>query len=216
LETIREYAVRRLSGDANESHIRRRHARFCATLAERAGPELTGSEQEEWLAHLEEDADNLRAALEWCVVDGESGGAGLRLAASLVFFWFIRGLYHEGASWTARALDATPAEDSAARAGALWGAGFFRSVLGDPSGAAFLSEALEMAERIGDRSLEARALDMLGLLAFFGNDPLQARALLERSIELARDANDGWCLADSLGTLGSILPLLGELDLARS
>ena len=42
-----------------------------------------------------------------------------------------------------------------------------------------------------------------------------ARRLLEESIVEARAIDDRWCLADALGTLGSILPLVGELELAE-
>jgi tetratricopeptide (TPR) repeat protein len=43
-----------------------------------------------------------------------------------------------------------------------------------------------------------------------------ARRLLEESISEARSVGDRWCLADALGTLGSILPLQGELEMAEA
>jgi tetratricopeptide (TPR) repeat protein len=57
---------------------------------------------------------------------------------------------------------------------------------------------------------------MLGLLAFFRDDLRQARVLLEQSIQVAREVGDLWCLADALGTAGSIYPLQGELDAAEN
>ena len=63
LETIREYAAERLesSGEAEEMH--RAHALYYLALAEAAQPEASVHMQEEWVATLEEEHDNLRAAL---------------------------------------------------------------------------------------------------------------------------------------------------------
>lgn len=61
----------------------------------------------------------------------------------------------------------------------------------------------------------ARCLDWLGLVAFLENDLPAARSLLEESIVFACRSGDEWCLADSLGTLASILPLQGEFERSR-
>jgi predicted ATPase len=64
LDTVREFALRRLEEDGAED-VRRRHAAFFAVLAEEA--EQTGSDRKLtiWLRRLEADHDNLRAALAW-------------------------------------------------------------------------------------------------------------------------------------------------------
>jgi len=51
-------------------------------------------------------------------------------------------------------------------------------------------------------------------VAFFRNDRTSARQLPEESVVEAREIDDRWCLADALGTLSSILPLVGEIELA--
>jgi ATP/maltotriose-dependent transcriptional regulator MalT len=61
----------------------------------------------------------------------------------------------------------------------------------------------------------ARTLDLLGLLAFFASDFAAARAQLEASIDAARRVDDVYCLTDALGTVASIYPLMGEVELAR-
>src|SRR5207249_1739563 len=65
LETIREYALAQLelSGDADA--LRRRHAEYYLVLAQRADPELRGSEQSIWFNRLASENDNVRAALTW-------------------------------------------------------------------------------------------------------------------------------------------------------
>ena len=186
LETIRAYAVSRLAEQPEVAELRRRHAGWFAELATRAEPELTGRDQEYWLNVLEADEDNLRSALGWATTDAEGERTGLRLGAALVFFWYLRSRPLEGRRSLEPLLEATAAKDSGDRLRALWGVAFFMAILGDPQAGPVLEEALAMARRLGDGSMEARSLDVLGILAMFQNDLERARGLLEASVELAR------------------------------
>src|SRR5258708_40076118 len=56
--------------------------------------------------------------------------------------------------------------------------------------------ALELAEADDDRSTMARALDALGTVTMFA-DPQGTRTGQERSVALARESGDDWCLADA-------------------
>jgi non-specific serine/threonine protein kinase len=115
LETIREYALEQLVivGEADE--IRHRHAAWCLALAERAEPALFhGPYQPRWLTRLAAESANLRAALA-ALLDTDPE-AGLRLAAALPRFWFIRGRLSEGRNWLELALAATDGAASRLRA----------------------------------------------------------------------------------------------------
>lgn len=90
------------------------------------------------------------------------------------------------------------------------------TLIGDPERAeTALEHCLELARELGDDSWAARALDVMGLLAFFANDA-KSRELFEESIVLARAAGDEWCLTDCLGTIGSMYPLQGEPEKAQA
>ncbi|MDP9296363.1 MAG: tetratricopeptide repeat protein, partial [Actinomycetota bacterium] len=213
LETIREYAVQRSEEAGWSTELRPRHASYFAELAKRAEPELTGPDQQMWLETLAPEHDNMRLALEWFAETPGEGHAGLRMATNLVFFWWVRGLFRDGLHWLEGMLALSGEEDPGARAGALWGAGVLWAVLGDEDQARpLIDESLAIAQRLGDESRIARALDVLGLLAFFRNDLPEAVELLEESIDLARRAGDAFCLADALGTVGSIYPLIGAFE----
>jgi tetratricopeptide (TPR) repeat protein len=216
LETIREYALEQLGESSDEGSVRERHARFFLQLAESAEPDLTGARQSRSLELLAHEHQNLRAALEQFLAHGETEQAR-RLCAALVVFWFVRGHYREGRMWLDRALADPAPDDSPALAMSLWGAGFLGGLSEDHDRAPVLLErGLAVARRVGDLSTQARCLAVLGLIAFFRDQPLEARALLEESIDAARRADDLWCLSDALGTLGSICPLQGDLDTAES
>jgi predicted ATPase len=94
LETLREYALTRLAASGDEHITRERHALFCLALAEAAEPELKGSHQAEWLARLEREHDNLRAALCWWVQ--EEAEQAVRMGGALWRFWHVRGHLTEG------------------------------------------------------------------------------------------------------------------------
>ena len=81
LEIVREFAESVLENDDDANEIKRRHALFFLELAERAEPHLLKRESALWVRRLEEEHDNLRAALQWSVRHDSLIAA--RLAASI-------------------------------------------------------------------------------------------------------------------------------------
>ena len=65
LETLREFGLEQLEASGEQDTIRRRHANFFLALAEQAEARLESAEQVEWMNRMEQEHDNLRAALEW-------------------------------------------------------------------------------------------------------------------------------------------------------
>src|SRR5579875_2147363 len=98
LEPVRQYAWEQLRRSGEEVAVRRRHAQAFLALAEAAAPHLRSGGRGPWLARLEAEHDNLRAALTWTLaapghptVAPDRSGAptpadralGVRLAAAL-------------------------------------------------------------------------------------------------------------------------------------
>jgi predicted ATPase/class 3 adenylate cyclase len=98
LETIREFALERLSADGELADVSARHARFYAEFAQAHMAELIGPGKAQWRARLELELDNLRAALTWIVRSGPAE-LGLALGASLWNYWRLRGDVGEGRRW---------------------------------------------------------------------------------------------------------------------
>ena len=96
LQTVRDYAAQRLEESGEVGAVRRRHFQHFLGLATTAEPLIRGGPQLAWLAHLERDHDNLRAALDWCATAPDAGPDALRLATSLGWFWYLRGHRAEG------------------------------------------------------------------------------------------------------------------------
>ena len=112
LETIRQYARERLVESGCSQIARDRHLAFFADLTGQAEPHLRGKGQIEWLDRLEEELDNLRAAMEWSF--GGQIELGLKIAADLMWFWHIRGHLNEGTDWLNK-LCAAEVQDQEAR-----------------------------------------------------------------------------------------------------
>ena len=89
LETLRAYARERLVERGDLEDLRRRHARHFGQQAQLAEPHLKGPDQACWLDCLEDDHDNLLAALKWSAEAGEIE-TGLQLGNAIVRFWLTR------------------------------------------------------------------------------------------------------------------------------
>ncbi|GAA0700956.1 BTAD domain-containing putative transcriptional regulator [Kitasatospora atroaurantiaca] len=97
LETIHEYAAERLAEDA-EDEAAQRHISCFRELVRQAELKLHGPEQLHWLAVLEREQDNIRAALRRAVDTGEEQEA-LVLALGMSWFWSLRDYRTEARSW---------------------------------------------------------------------------------------------------------------------
>src|SRR5205823_3557718 len=85
LETIRQYAARHLSA-TERALVAARHAAYFLSLAENAAAGLDSPEQGLWLARLDTELDNLRAAQAWAL-QNQASEPGCRLASALQRFW---------------------------------------------------------------------------------------------------------------------------------
>jgi predicted ATPase len=200
LETIRHYALDRLADAGETEELQERHLAWAGNLARRMESEATDAHPAA-LDELETEHANLRAALEWAAAAGRHDRA-LEIMGSLAFFWAQHGHYREAAGWESRLLERTRAPGSQAVARARWGCAYVRFYGGDAVGAYEHAQiALSEAKAVGDASTAARCLHTMGaglLLA----DPVLAREHLVQAAELARAAEDEWCLADALQIVG--------------
>jgi predicted ATPase/DNA-binding CsgD family transcriptional regulator len=218
LETIREYANERLLEADEGEQLRNQHLDFFLQWTEGAELEVRGPHQLKWLNQLEVEHDNLRAALEWSLTQAEHGEASLQLAGALSMFWYRRGYISEGRAWLARALT-NPTAPSAARAQALYAAGYLARLQGDTTTArALLEESVGLWRAIdpADRTGLALTLSALGDAMRRLGDPATARSLGSEASALAREQGERWDLAYSLSWLGVAIRDQEDFALARS
>jgi non-specific serine/threonine protein kinase len=211
LETLREYAREQLERAGALKAARRAHAHYFLELAERADPLLRGREQRAWFLRLERKHDNLRAALRWLLDQDEPAEreAGLRLAAALGYFWWLRGYHTEGARWLEEALVRAQLNEEADSAGAalrvtaLCWAGALLIMHGELEAArARLEQARAFAQQRQDPAGLARALTFLGQQAANAGELERAVLLLQEALRVARPLGDPYHLGIALFFLG--------------
>jgi len=181
LQVVREFALDRLTVAGEDESARRAHAQYFRQLAERAG-QARGLDQEHFHARVEEDLNNIRAALAWSLGDARQPAdldAALELAGALWFFW----IHHsstpgEARLWLTRALEVAPAGSSAARGKALLALGAIEWRQGDYGVAGpHLDQSAEIFRELGDSHGLANAFHLAGHVLFEGRAFPRARAL---------------------------------------
>jgi non-specific serine/threonine protein kinase len=218
LETIREYAGERLEETCEEDLLRAGHADYFMRFAEEAREHLMGPDADAWVAQLEIEHDNCRAALSWALSRPDAEQA-LRLCGALHGFWYQRDHVREGRDLAERAL-ALPNAVGEARAPALGPAGEFALIQGDVACARRrLEEQVELCQSAGDASALAHALTLLGHVRAAEGEPGLARELYQQSHRLIADEAPSTAWGPTPGvTLNNIafaMSLEGDFDDAR-
>ncbi|MEU7781362.1 BTAD domain-containing putative transcriptional regulator [Micromonospora parva] len=225
LESVAAFCLERLS-DADE--VRARHAAYYTELVERADPGLRGAEQRRWLAQLDAETANLRAALDH--------GGGLRLAVALSWYWFLRGRLTEARR--ALSVRGDPAQEARA---AAWRVGFAlvrgeavapaqvrAAVAGDPDGRGAwfaanavtghsdLALAAELLPTPSDAWTEAAVLTTQAKIAHVLGDQATLERAATRSAALFADLGDRWGQLQATEWVGALAEMRGEHDRAAA
>ena len=215
LETIKQFARDELDESHESGEVGRRHAIAYLALAERAAPELTRSEWTTWLARLDLDQDNMRAAINWAVQRGEAEISD-RLLGALWRFFQIRGHLAEARRLT-KAVLAVPATDLIARARAYEGAGgvaYWASSSPAEAEPPYL-EALRLWREIGDESEVANALYNAAFPVAYSAESgpegiARSRPMLAEARELYERLGDDAGVARVLLALGTVIWVRGD------
>lgn len=200
LETIREFARDRLSTE-DAATLKPHHAAFFLDLGERAAPHLTGHEAAEWLARLDADDGNLRAALDWCA--HEQPRLFPRFAIVLWRWWLVRGRYEEGQAGIEKALRVASVKIESAELHYQLGA-IVISRGATERGRECFQAALDRFRDVGSEHGEARSLSALGHVATDAGEWQEAIDRYERGAEVLRRIGDQFGLSNVLGDLATV------------
>jgi non-specific serine/threonine protein kinase len=178
LDSIRAYGREHLP---SEEKTRLSHD-FCAyyrRLAEANRIDRVVPDQVCRMCTLQAEISNLRIALDACYTYDPAGG--LNMASTMWAYWVMTGTLTEGRHWLDRGLALTPGGDTA-RIPALWANALIALYQGDHASArAGIDECHALAERSGDESALASALQISGVAECSGGDPHRGCALLAQA-----------------------------------
>lgn len=218
LATIREFALDDLAASGEEPEARARHAAAITAFASVAVPALRGPDRARWVARLDREHDNARAAFAWAIADQPD--AALSLAAAFWRYWHERGHWAEGlaiielALATEAAADPAPAR-AAARAAALNGAAVLAYLQLDLERAWVHAEAArESAIALSDEHAIAETLHTAGILHWESGNDEAALAAYEDALRRLRRLGRASEIANAVNNLALLFGRRG--DLARS
>jgi predicted ATPase/DNA-binding CsgD family transcriptional regulator len=226
LETIRQYLLEKLEEAGEAEAWRDLHLDLFLARTEEAAPKLGGDYQQLWLNWLEDEYDNIRAALAWSLESSPESAlgrrrleAGLRIASALPSFWQIRGSLQEGLVWFERLLAKVDDRFSPViRANAITFAAMAAWFIGEGQKSLDLGrEAVRVAEAAGDEGKPALPFALAGLStgAKAAGDFLTAFETGERVLQLFRESGPPLYIGNALLSQGEIALQLGNYDLAR-
>jgi predicted ATPase/class 3 adenylate cyclase len=217
LETVRQYALERLTESHEADAARTRHLGYYLALAEKARPGLAGPQQGEWLALLDTERENLLEAHAWCDHARDGSGLGLKLVYLLRPYWLNRGLLGLGQRVSVEALARPGAKTrNFDRCRGLFVAGQLTYFMGRYSEAQqYLRESLAIAREIDDKRRTAVVLQPLGM-AYLGQGELAtARQYLQEAVASAESLGEPRELAAATNALAQLYRVEGSLDEAE-
>ena len=221
-ELLRQLAELRLRADTQEEmSARDRHCAFFMNLLGQIEPRLKSADQNNALALLGAEVDNLRLARKWAVTHTKL--SELRKSArSLQWFYDLRGWLRESAAMLKQTVEALENESGDAATSPEYfptlsllviylGLSCVRS--GQVAqGRNFLQSNLERARRLSDPQALSDNLAFLGLADFLTGNYEEAYQRLREALELSRSIEYPWIVAFSVMILGMVAQAKEELE----
>jgi tetratricopeptide (TPR) repeat protein len=224
LQTLREFGLEQMARSGELEATCQAHAEYYLRLAEEVEPSLQANEQGRSMARLEQEHENLRAALSWLLAQARGGGEyskqqaeqALRFCTALSWFWSVRGYSREGQHFLEQALVLRESVTTSVRARVLYTAAHLAFLLDDTERTEKLgSESLHLFRELGDKAGMADALLLLGTSAWARGRYLLARPQLEEAATLYQEMGEHWKHGRCLTQLARISTVRGEYEQAQ-
>jgi tetratricopeptide (TPR) repeat protein len=167
-----------------------------------------------WMKQLEEEHDNIRAALTWALEQNEVEAA-LRIAGAVWKLWQIHGHVAEGVEWMRIILSRSHGYLSEARAKALWGAGWLGMVRGNlDQSRQYFEEGAAISRKVGHPRYLGLALHGIGAVARGQGDFESSRLAFDESLPLFQALGNSEDIAWTFEHLGATAMEQGDFDQA--
>jgi predicted ATPase/class 3 adenylate cyclase len=218
LQTIRDYASVKLIEAGEQGDLQRAHGAHFSQKAEQMGAQIYGSDAVLWLERIDEEHDNLRAALTWTLRDPEDLPAATQICMGLFWFWYRYGHFHEGREWCERT-------EAAARATGIPGlhaltlavAGMMAMWEGDLNVAAQrMKEGLGLMKEVKDEPGLAIIQMSYGIVLLNQGQDKESYPHLVGATELFDQTGDDWYKATALVHLANVALGLGDFEQAHA
>lgn len=204
LETLKAYALAKLTDEDESEKLAARHCAWCLDIAEEAEPYLVQKDRDAWLLRLESTLADFRLALEWAIGSGTVEQAS-RLFVALWRYWHMRGDIAEGSRWALRVLELENDQDPRLRAQLCGAAGSLAYWAGDMEHSReYCEERLALERRYGTDSDVADALYNAAFAYGFGGMPDEGLKYLDESELIYTKLDDDEGIAKTIWGWGAV------------
>ena len=213
LETIREYGLDQLQVHGEVAAARNVHLQWCLQLAEPLQPDRTDPVE---VALLEQEQDNFRAALRWCI-ETDQATLGMRLGERMWLFWYMRGRWAEGRAWLSELL-ALPAARAFVRTGGRsrggWSAcALTRTITTQPKLCWWRPS--DLRSKSATNTPGHSACTTAPAPPAFGASRRPPLHCSNKASTLSQRLDDGWSVAMTLQSMASVTFELGDVERAE-
>jgi DNA-binding NarL/FixJ family response regulator len=219
LTPVRKFGWAQLQDSDEDTLAYKVFTTYFLELAEEVAPHLLSGEQLAWLARLDADYGNVRAALRRSL-DRQDPETSLRFVNALWRFWLMRGYLTEGRRFMEQALSLAGPQQAQLEARALCRSTMLAHYHTDYEDTIpRLHRALDLFRDLGNEVGEATALTYLGRLTHAGGAgeaTEEARPFLLEAEAMHRELGNTSELAHTLHGLGRVAFALGEYEEARA
>jgi non-specific serine/threonine protein kinase len=213
LESTAAYALEKLSATSEREALARRHAEYFRDQAVAADERCGTGSTFAWLAGVELELDNYRAALAWALTKDNDAVLGGTIAGALGELWRNAGLAVEGRYWVGLAQERVSEAEQPQIAARLW------YVLGRLSSGQRMHDtgerAMQLYTSVGDKRGAARAQRQLAFALMQMGRLDEAKAANEQALTTSRASGDALNVAGCLDTQAAIEWMRGDLRAAR-
>ncbi|HEX6387025.1 MAG TPA: tetratricopeptide repeat protein, partial [Anaerolineae bacterium] len=215
LEVLRQYAAEKLAeapgGADEEQAVRDGHARFYLTFLQQRRAELQGSRQQEALAEIRLEIENIRAAWRWAAAQGQAPALDQALE-SLALFYYMRSWFQEGEEHFGQAATrlAELQSDESGRARLVWAKllawqGWFTFLLGRQAAArTLLAQSLDVLRPDGAAADLVFPLNWLAVVTYNLGEFEGAEQLCQEGLAVSRASGYRYGVAVAKNILSQI------------
>ncbi len=216
LQTLAQYGRDRLAERGDAKRIRDAMAAHFAGLCAHSADAFVGDQQRAWLTAIDQEHDNLRAALDWAVANDDAETA-LMIAGGASWPHWLTGMVAEGRRWLDDGFGCGGEVDERTRALALTGRSLLEFLAGDTGRCDDdLATALEIFDRHDDNASMALAHSFYAEQAAVNGDLDEARRRRRMVFDFyGRSPDDPFAAAARVYSLAKLAILDGDLVAAE-
>jgi len=213
LESTRAYALEKLTAAGERESLARRHAEYFRDQAQAADERYGTASSFAWLAAVELELDNYRAALEWALTQGNDAVLGGAIAGAIDQVWFRGGLGVEGRYWTGLAIERMSETEQPRLVARLWVA--LATTLSGKLGYEAAERAARLYASSGDRRGVGRATRLRSFLLSQMGRFDEASEANSQALATLSTCGDKWGIANCLARQASIEWHRGDIGAGR-